>query len=426
LRQRVTELEALKTEHERVLDVLQKRNRDLALLNRAGQTLAATLDLQEVVSRMLRAVTETIGAQASSVWLWDKDAPGWLVCQAAFDSGEDYPLVNVRLSPGQGIAGWVAQNAKSVIATRTDADPRFSADVDAEIGFQTASLLAVPLLLQNEVLGVLEVVNKLTGEFDEDDQAVVETLAASAAIALDNARLVDELRMQTKELEIRNEDLDAFAQTVAHDLKSPAGIIIGFAEALDENIAAIQSEDLRRHLRTIARNGRKMNSIIKELLLLASVRRAQVETQCVDMGSVVGEATERLDYLLDESGAEVVEPDHWPASFGYAPWIEEVWVNYISNAVKYGGRPPRVELGATELPDGVVRFWAQDNGPGLTVEDQSRLFRPFTQLQPARAEGSGLGLSIVQRIVEKLGGQVGVESQLGQGSIFYFTLPGRL
>lgn len=405
------------------LEALQKRNRDLDLLNQAGQKLTATLDLDRVVVQLLHAVTETIGAQASSVWLWDQLDAGWLVCQAAFDSGESYPLVNVRLSPGQGIAGWVAQNGESVIVSRASKDDRFSAEVDAQIGFHTTSLLAVPLQVRDEVIGVLEVVNKLDGEFDQDDLALVETLAASAAIALDNARLIEELRQQTEELQARNEELDAFAHTVAHDLKGPTGLIIGFAQTLEENFAEIAPKELRRHLRTITRNGRKMNSIIKELLLWAGVRKAQVEAEPVEMASVVAEVRERLTFLLEEHQVELLLPDEWPTSLGYAPWIEEVWVNYISNAIKYGGQPPRVELGGTPQPDGTVRYWVRDNGPGIAPEAQERLFVPFTQLASVRAQGHGLGLSIVRRIVEKLGGEAGVESKTGEGSIFFFTLP---
>jgi len=96
----------------------------------------------------------------------------------------------------------------------------------------------------------------------------------------------------------------------------------------------------------------------------------------------------------------------------------------MSNAIKYGGQPPRVELGADWQSDGTVRFWVRDNGQGIAPEDQARLFTPFTRLDQVRARGHGLGLSIVRRIVEKLGGQVGVESGIDQGSLFYFTLPG--
>jgi signal transduction histidine kinase len=112
-------------------------------------------------------------------------------------------------------------------------------------------------------------------------------------------------------------------------------------------------------------------------------------------------------------------------ALGYGPWVEEVWVNYLSNALKYGGRPPRVKLGATPQSDGKVRFWVRDNGPGLASGAQDRLFTPFTRLDRGRVAGHGLGLSIVRRIVEKLGGQVGVESEEGAGSVFWFTLRSR-
>jgi signal transduction histidine kinase len=104
--------------------------------------------------------------------------------------------------------------------------------------------------------------------------------------------------------------------------------------------------------------------------------------------------------------------------------VEEVWVNYISNAIKYGGQYPHIELGATVQTDGMVQFWVSDRGHGISEEDQDRLFVPFTQLSEVRVRGHGLGLSIVRRIVEKLGGEVGVESTIGEGSTFYFSLRG--
>ncbi|MEJ2751008.1 MAG: HAMP domain-containing sensor histidine kinase, partial [Anaerolineae bacterium] len=116
----------------------------------------------------------------------------------------------------------------------------------------------------------------------------------------------------------------------------------------------------------------------------------------------------------------------WPLALGYTPWVEEVMVNYVSNALKYGGRPPYVELGATRQPDNRVRFWVRDNGLGLTPEQQAKLFTEFERLGQTRANGHGLGLSIVRRIVEKMDGDYGVESTAvpGEGCTFYFTLPG--
>jgi two-component system sensor histidine kinase/response regulator len=234
-----------------------------------------------------------------------------------------------------------------------------------------------------------------------------------------------ELARQIDELRARNEELDAFAHTVAHDLKNPLNQIVGYAEMLEQYYATLSSVERMKSVGGIARSGRKMNSIIEELLLLAGVRKTKVQLVPVDMGQTIAQVQQRLTHLIQEYQAEIVLPAAWPTALGYAPWIEEIWVNYLSNGCKYGGTPPRLALGGDALPDGRARFWVHDNGDGLTSEEQSRLFTPFTRLDQARARGYGLGLSIVRRIAEKLGGQVGVESDgvPGQGSTFYFTLP---
>ena len=256
--------------------------------------------------------------------------------------------------------------------------------------------------------------------------AVVERLAALYAIALHRHRGEEALRQRTVELQARNEELDAFAHTVAHDLKGPLALVIGFAEVLEDTHATLPAGDLVGYLHIIARDARKVGNIIDELLLLASVRKAEVGGEPLDMAGIVAEARRRLGDMIDEYQAEIILPPAWPLALGHAPWIEEVWVNYLSHAVRYGGRPPRIELGAEVEEDGTVRFWVRDNGHGLAPEEQERLFVPFTQLGQSRVEGYGLGLSIVRRIVERLGGRVGVESEgvPGRGSVFTFTLPG--
>ena len=236
------------------------------------------------------------------------------------------------------------------------------------------------------------------------------------------------LRQYASELQARNEELDAFAHTVAHDLKSPLSNLFGYADALRADYEVLSDKDRQVYIRSMMQSAQKMDNIIDELLLLAGVRRTQVKIEPLDMASIVSEACRRMSFVLNKEQAQVITPaaSLWPKAVGYAPWIEEVWINYISNAIKYGGRPPRVELGGEAHQDGMARFWVRDNGAGLTQEQQARLFTPFTQLSQVRARGHGLGLSIVRRIVEKLGGQVGVEScgVPGAGSLFYFTLPG--
>ncbi len=420
-------------ERKRAEEALRQRNQGLALLNQLGRELTATLDIKQLSERLLRAVTEIIDAQDASVWMWESDQKQRLVCQTILYAQTD-PAVKLSLLPGQGVAGWVAQTGQSVIVPYAPRDPRFFSGIDEQLGFSTVSLLAVPLLGRGQVRGVLEVANKLRGIFDENDLVLAETLAASAAIAFENASLVETLRQQTAELQARNEELDAFAHTVAHDFKTPLGYMVSYAEVLEDSPELLPETESQRYLRTIAQSGRKAGNIIDELLLLTAVRQVEdVKASTLDMAGIVAEACARLQDLIRESQAELVLPQAWPVAVGQETWVEEVWLNYISNAVKYGGQPPRIELGATPLPDppplagedgvGAVRFWVRDNGPGLTPQEQAHLFAPFTRLDKMHVKGHGLGLSIVRRIVERLGGEVGVESQVGQGSAFWFTLP---
>jgi signal transduction histidine kinase len=234
-----------------------------------------------------------------------------------------------------------------------------------------------------------------------------------------------ELQRQIDEKERLIGDLNAFTRMVAHDLKSPLSALIAYGELIRRDRNSALSDDALDFVAELLEMGYNMGRVIDDLLILAGVRQKEIKIEVLDMAAVVEGAGRRLVPQLAESDATLVQPDEWPAALGYPGWIEEVWTNYISNAIKYGGDPPLITLGATVEPDGMIRFWVQDNGPGISQEDQARLFSEFTRLDDSRADGSGLGLSIVRRIVERLGGEVGLESTgvPGEGSVFSFTLP---
>jgi PAS domain S-box-containing protein len=432
------------TRRKQAEQTLRRRNRELTLLNSAIQTLNSTLDLDQVLEGILKEARALLDADAGSVWLMDSQT-NELVCRQNAGPREE-TIVGWRLPVSEGLVGWVARTGRSLIVPDALADTRHFTGVDQKTGLLLRCILSVPLIVKQDVIGVLQVGALEANCFQQADLSVVEPLAAAAATAIINARLYERaqqeiaereraeeaLRQQALELEARNAEMDAFAHTVAHDLKNPLGLIIGYTDILNKYYKSMPDEERDKCLSDVVRTAHKMNNIIEELLLLSEVRKAEVEMTPLDMATIVAEATQRLAYVIKTSRAEIIVPpaSAWPAALGYAPWIEEVWVNYLSNAIKYGGRPPRMELGAAPLPretgegrgGGAVRFWVRDNGPGITPEDQSRLFTQFRRLDRVRAGGHGLGLSIVRRIVEKLGGQVGVESQVGCGSTFSFTL----
>lgn len=231
-----------------------------------------------------------------------------------------------------------------------------------------------------------------------------------------------QLREQVTSLEERNNDLEEYACMVAHDLKEPLTVLILNADLI-KDVPDLTGEELKECLLQLKSTAYDMRRIIKSLLLFAEVSKAEAPREAVHMAQVVGNVQARLSYMIRQQQAQLVFPQVWPDALGYGPWIEEVWANFLSNALKYGGRPPRVELGASPRSDGMLRFWTRDNGPGIPPEARTSLFtrgNPFSRLSHV---GDGLGLPIVHNIVEKLGGEVGVESEEGQGSLFFFTLP---
>lgn len=235
-----------------------------------------------------------------------------------------------------------------------------------------------------------------------------------------NTRLWDEITEKEKLIV----DLDSFSHTVAHDLKNMLGAIVSASSLVKTGIDTMTKEELLEINDLIRQAGTKTIHITQELLTLASVRQQEVKLENVNMQRIVIEAVNRLNDMILENNAQVIIPEKWPAALGYESWLEEVWINYISNAIKYGGTPPTIEMGSEILNDHRVKYWIRDNGKGLSQADMSALFNKFTRLDTLRAEGDGLGLSIVKRIIEKLNGEVGVESSHieGEGCCFYFIL----
>jgi signal transduction histidine kinase len=266
--------------------------------------------------------------------------------------------------------------------------------------------------------------------FNEQADGREKTL--HARFELDRARLEAEnqqhrnraLQLQIEQNEAMIAELESYAANVAHDLKNPIGIIFGFAILLEMDLEAQLDEANREALRAIHTTAEKMQGIVDSLLSLARARKTETPAQPVDMNQVVRQALHRLEPELQARGAVIEWNATLPPALGIAEWLEEAWVNYLSNALKYGGEPPHIQINALTEPDGLIRYQVRDNGRGLKPEQMQRLFTRFERLGQERIAGTGIGLALVKTIIEKLGGRVGVESQglPGEGAIFSFTL----
>ncbi|HEX3020256.1 MAG TPA: HAMP domain-containing sensor histidine kinase [Chitinispirillaceae bacterium] len=248
-----------------------------------------------------------------------------------------------------------------------------------------------------------------------------------------NHKLRDEMKLRERaqrDLEQKVSELETFGHKVAHDLKNPLLMISVSISSLTKQFSFSDNQKAGKKLTLINNGTQQMINIIESLLLLTGVKKIDSgEFGVFSISESVDEALRRMEYKIESNNIQVCKPDTWPSIFGYAPWVTEIWVNYIDNAIKYGTNPdpearPVIVLGYDKNDKaGHVRFWVKDNGEGIAKEKAGVLFTELGRLHAGRRQGHGIGLTIVKLVVEKFNGFAGVESEPGKGSLFYFTLP---
>lgn len=268
---------------------------------------------------------------------------------------------------------------------------------------------------------------QLLEEFDGMRRRLAEALARRDASERDLAAHREHLEQlvaeRTAELEQRNVELDAYAHTVAHDLKHPLTGIAGASQLLRDAAARLDTAQRAQLTDSILRNTRLMQGIIDALLLLARARSdVEVPLQPIDLHPVVAAARTRLADGVAQAQAQIEVDLGVGEAMGYAPWIEEALVNYLSNALRYGGEAPRILI-TSERVTGGVRVCVRDHGPGVAADRVDELFDRFVRPDLRHVESEGLGLSIVKRIIERQGGTVGYTPAAGGGSAFWLRLP---
>jgi len=418
LQEKLTELQNLRQQIE---SSLERRTRQVETSTQVAQQIAVAPALEDLFRQVVNLVQERFGYYHAHIYTLEGD---YLVMQEGTgDPGRMMKEVGHKIpfNAARSLVAKAARSGEPVLVPDVTQDSRWLPNL---LLAETRCELAVPVKLGNDVLGVLDVQNDTINGLNMEDQILLMGLCGQIAVAVHNQRLELERKKAEENQQKLIDELDAFGHTVGHNLKDPVGLIIGYTSLLKEQ--ARLPEELQEYLNAIARNSQRLNNIIEELQLLSGVRKETIQLRPLNMIRIIAEVQQRLAYLIQEHQAKIIVSEYWPVALGHTPWIEEVWANYISNAIKFGGKPPRVHLGATAQSDGMVRFWVRDNGLGIPKEDQARLFTEFNNLNRVNLQGHGLGLSIVQRIITKLGGEVAVHSDgiPGEGCQFSFTLPG--
>ncbi|AFZ68149.1 PAS domain S-box [Deinococcus peraridilitoris DSM 19664] len=299
-------------------------------------------------------------------------------------------------------------------------------DLDEKLGSAIHALATLPVLVKGEPVGILGVVLFEQRPWAHVDKVVLETVARSLGVAMENARGVAELAQRTQELERSNQELEQFAYIASHDLQAPLRAVTSFAQLISDRYGALLDERGQVYLRQIVSNGQHMKHLVDDLLAFSRLHTQRRALKPISSAAVLATVVERLKADIEALGAQVAwDSQALPSVLADRGQLDSLLQNLLQNALKYhrSGVAPHVRVSA-ERDAGFWRFAVTDNGIGIGQQHFERVFEIFQRLHSrAEYEGTGIGLAVCKRIVEGHGGHLWLESTPGAGSTFYFTLP---
>ncbi|HEX9820758.1 MAG TPA: GAF domain-containing protein [Methylomirabilota bacterium] len=425
-------------ENVRLFQELQERTAELTrsvgeleALGEVGRAISSTLDLETVLATVVSRANELAGTDGGAIYEFDEATRSFrLRATDRFPDGFVAVLRTTPLVHGEGAIGRATATRTPVqVPDVTDTDAYASRVRDALLRFGYRSLLAVPLVSEDEVVGALVVNRRLAGEFPARTVELLRTFGAQSALAIQNARLFQEIAVKSGELEVANQHKSEFLASVSHELRTPLNAIIGFSEVMLERMFGDVNAKQEEYLNDILSSGRHLLSLINDILDLAKIEAGRMELEPSDFH--LPQAIDNALILVRERAVrrgitlgQWVDPRLGEIK-GDERKIKQVLVNLLSNAVKFTPEGGRVDVRAVQA-DGAAEISVTDTGVGIAPEDQEAVFEEFRQVGSDYArkhEGTGLGLALARRFVELHGGRIWVKSQIGQGSTFTFSIP---
>jgi signal transduction histidine kinase len=405
---------------------------ELKALGEVGQAVSSTLDLQTVLTAIVGHAVQLSGTSGGVIYEFDEAAQEFHLRASFRMEGEIVQALQVTpVRPGQGATGQMATvrapvQVPDILEEREYTGTRVRPML-ARLGYR--SVLAVPLLREERILGALTVWRKEAGNFSSEVVNLLQTFATQSAMAIQNARLFREIEEKSQQIEAANRHKSEFLANMSHELRTPLNAIIGFSEVLQEKLFGELNEKQAEYTDDILTSGRHLLSLINEILDLSKVEagRMELELATFDLPLAIDNARtfvrERatrhgitLDVTIDERLGDVV---------GDERKIKQILLNLLSNAVKFTPEGGRIGINARQT-NGSVEISVSDTGIGIAPEDQPKIFEEFRQVgtdYAHKVEGTGLGLTLAKKFVELHGGRIWVESEVGKGSKFTFTLP---
>jgi len=430
-------------ENARLLGELRARTRELTrsveeltALGEVSQALSSTLDLETVLQTIVTRANQLAGTDGCSIFEYDEAAEAFQLRASRYADPRDAAVLDpiARATPipkGQGLAGRAALLREPVHISDIAVEGAYESPVRQpllEAGYR--ALLGVPMLREEQVIGVLNVTRKTPGDFAPEIVRVLMTFATQSALAIQNARLFREIADKSRQLEAASQHKSEFLANMSHELRTPLNAIIGFSEVLSERMFGELNEKQEEYLKDIYASGQHLLSLINDILDLSKIEAGRMELELTDFDlpmalenalMLVRERAGRrgmaLHLNVDERLGQIQADERK---------IRQVVLNLLSNAIKFTPEGGRIEVAAAPR-DGAVEVSVTDTGVGIAPEDQEVVFEEFRQVGTAdkKVEGTGLGLTLCRKFVELHGGRIWVKSELGMGSTFTFTLPVR-
>ena len=409
---------------------LAKRVGELEALRDVGEAVSSSLDVDRVLSTIAMHAVKLSGTDGGSIMEYSERDRCFMVRSVyRTDSTVVDRLRSIRIDLDETLVGRAARERRPIAVPDLDTvhlDPHLK--ILHDDGWR--SLVAVPMLREDQIVGCLVVRRKRTGDFTEETLDLLETFASQSALALLNAQLFRELKEQSAELELASRHKSEFLASMSHELRTPLNAVLGFSEVLLEGMFGEINERQEEYLRDIHGSGKHLLELLNEVLDLSKVEagRMELEYTSFDLGALLGGAVSMLRERAVLHGIElgVEVGDGVDQVYADELRLKQVLLNLITNAVKFTGDGGSVVVRAVR--DGAdINITVTDTGIGVPEADRERIFESFQQggRGSSREEGTGLGLTLSRRIVELLGGHMWLETEVGRGSTFGFSIPAR-
>ena len=410
-------------------EALSRSVNQLTALGEVGQAISSTLDLETVLQTIVSRALQLTGLDSGSIYEYDQQAQVFRL-QAA-ENMQPEIVEHVRESPiriGDGIVGHTGVTCELTQVPDLLDDSYQSGRREMMLRAGYRALLAVPLMREELLLGVLVVSRKTPGVFAPEIVDLLKTFATQSALAIQNARLFREIAEKSRQLEVASQHKSQFLASMSHELRTPLNAMLGFNEMLLGEIYGPVPEDMRDPLADIQSSGKHLLRLINNVLDLAKIEAGRMELSLSDysVGDTVESVRSTLHPLAAEKGLEftVHVPDGIPFAYGDFGRITQCLMNLAGNSLKFT-REGSVRI-AVDLQGNLLVYRVRDTGIGIAPDKIDSLFTEFRQTDATIASefgGTGLGLSITKKFVEMHGGRIWVESELGRGSEFIFEVP---